>query len=184
MMFTCLKKYKYALLIGLTAAAVGLIVYKQFIYTSVHATPVRIAVIYADRIKQESNPYQKFEAFFNAEREKIHQEFLEKENMLRQDFETNKKKKKNKEDLKEKIKALDHEIMQRKEDFSKTVQQSVARIEKILSETIEKIVKKHGFNLVLNAEVYEKILVLYADKGFDITDAIIEELNKEKVDFK
>ncbi|CAO4838242.1 MAG: hypothetical protein CNLJKLNK_00062 [Holosporales bacterium] len=185
-----LKKYSVYAAIGLTFM-VGLVAYRWIYSSNIDPQSVKIAVIYAERIKQESIPYQEFERFFNTEREKLHLEFVEKEGSLRKDYEAQKAKKRDKKkleksesDFHEKVRALDNEIIQRKEEFSKTMQENVEYLEFCLKESIQSVVKRYGFNLVLNAEVYEKILVLYADKGFDITDEIIANLNKKKTVFK
>ncbi|CAO5676109.1 MAG: hypothetical protein NEHIOOID_00642 [Holosporales bacterium] len=188
--FNQFKNYRVYAAIGLTFM-VGLVAYRLFYSSSIHPQSVKIAVIYAERIKQESIPYQDFERFFNAEREKLHLEFVEKESNLRKDYESQKAQKRDKKkleksesDFHEKVRALDNEIIQRKDEFSKTMQINVEYLEACLKESIQDVVKRYGFNLVLNAEVYEKILVLYADKGFDITDEIIANLNRKKAVFK
>lgn len=185
-----LTKYRFYAAIGLTIM-VGLVAYRWCTSVSIDPKPIKIAVIYAERIKKESIPYQHFEQFFNEEREKLHLEFVEKENKLRSDYEIQKKNKREKKlvdrsesDFNEKVKNLDNEIIQRKEDFARIMQENVEHLESSLKDSIQDVVKRYGFNLVLNAEVYEKILVLYADSGFDITDEIIANLNKKKAELK
>lgn len=186
----CWKKALITFLAILAIVTTGALSYKFIFSHKVASRPVQIAIINADRIKQEAHPYQIFEKYFESEKEKIHQEFLQKEKVLREEFSNLKKKKRNKstplpqqEKLQEKIKELETQVQNRRDEFSKTIQKNVKVLADYLNLAIEKVAKKHEFNIVLNTEVYEKTLVLYAEKSFDITDAIIEELNKTKIDF-
>lgn len=155
-----------------------------FNQSKINSKPVHIAVIYAERIKKEALSYQKFEKKFEQERENIRLEFQEKEKLLREEFLQNKKKKNKKnyqnqkEKLLEKAKELENDLQNKKEEFSKKMQSIVKALEDSLNQAIEDTVKKNNFNMVLNKELNEKTLVLYSDKGFDITDEIIERLNK------
>ncbi|CAO5674309.1 MAG: hypothetical protein HEEMFOPI_00036 [Holosporales bacterium] len=151
----------------------------------IEAQAVRIAVIYAKRIKKESKPYQQFENYFEKEREKIHQDILEKEKSLRLEFSDIKKEKKNnknieqkKENLQEKLNVLNNNLQVQKDEFLQRIQKIESTLQKELQKSIDKIIKKYGFNLVLNAELDEKTMVFYCDPRFDITNEIINDLNK------
>lgn len=155
---------------------------------------VRVAVIYAKRIKEESKPYKQFENYFESEREKMHQEFLEKEIQLRNEAERIKKMpaKKNKQrlevqklnkELQKKVIDLENDLQNQKEAFLKKANDITKNLQTFLDNAIESVIKKHGFNVVLNAELDDKMLVMYADKKFDITDNIIKHLNSVPVQF-
>ncbi|MBP9753111.1 MAG: OmpH family outer membrane protein [Proteobacteria bacterium] len=165
----------------------GFLVYTTFIHQAPKAECVSVAVLYAKRIKKEAKIYQDFETYFEKERAKIHEEVLEKEKVLRLEFEGIKKGKKNKKDveekkaiLQEKLNDLSNNLQIQKENFLETIHKLEEKLQKELQLAIDKIIKKNGFNLVLNAELDEKTMVFYSDSKFDITDEIISELNKKE----
>lgn len=155
---------------------------------------VKVAIIYAKRIKEESKPYKQFEAYFESEREKMHQEFLEKEIQLRDEAVQIKKlpTRKNKQrlhvqklnkELQKKILDLETDLQNQKETFLKKANDITRNLQTFLDSAIETVIKKHGFNIVLNAELDDKMLVMYADKNFDITNDIIKNLNDVAINF-
>jgi Skp family chaperone for outer membrane proteins len=160
----------------------------------IQSESIKVAVIYAKRIKEESKPYKLFESYFESEREKMHQEFLAKELLLRDKAESIKKlptlknkqrlqvQKLNKE-LQKEIIDLENELQNQKEAFLKRASVITQNLQKLLDKSIQSTIKKFGFNLVLNAELDDKMLVMYTDKKFDITSEIIKNLNSEDVQF-
>ncbi len=155
---------------------------------------VKVAVIYAKRIKEESNPYKQFESYFESEREKMHQDFLEKEVQLRDEAVRIKKlpTRKNKQRLEvqklnkefqKKVMDLENGLQNQKEAFLKNANDITRNLQTFLDNAIEAVIKKHGFNIVLNAELDDKMLVMYADKKFDITDDVIKNLNSVNIKF-
>ncbi|HCU06899.1 MAG TPA: hypothetical protein DIC42_04895 [Holosporales bacterium] len=155
---------------------------------------VKVAVIYAKRIKQESKPYKLFESYFESEREKMHQAFLAKEVLLRDKAERIKKlptlknkqrlhvQKLNKE-LQKEIIDLENDLQNQKEAFLKKANGITQNLQKLLDKSIQSTIEKFGFNIVLNAELDDKMLVMYADKKFDITSDIIKSLNSVDIKF-
>jgi Skp family chaperone for outer membrane proteins len=161
-----------------------------FFKTNIKSETVKAAVIYAQNVKKQSIPFQQFEQYFDKEKAKIHQEFLEKEKELRIEFDNIKKIKKQKGDFLEKKNILHQKVNElntllqiKKENFLLKVQEIEKNLHDKLQETIKKIISKYGFNLVLNAELDDKTLVFYADQCFDITSEIILELNKIEFPF-
>jgi Skp family chaperone for outer membrane proteins len=178
------KKYITVSLIAFALAAGGYFFFEAKNHT-VKADSVKIAVIYAQRIKKQAIPYQKFEEFFEKEHEKIYKEFLEKEKVLKEEFQDLKNDKKNKKEViekkalfQEKANALSNSLQSKKEEFLQNVHVIETKLQEGLKNCIEKTIKKYGFNLVLNAELEEKTMVFYADQKFDITDEVISELDK------
>lgn len=155
---------------------------------------VRVAVIYAKRIKEESKPYKLFESYFESEREKMHQDFLAKEVLLRDKAEHIKKlptlknkqrlhvQKLNKE-LQKEIIDLENDLQNQKEAFLKKANKITQNLQIFLDKSIQSVINQSGFNVVLNAEVDDKMLVMYADKRFDITSDIINKLNSVDIQF-
>ena len=155
---------------------------------------VKVAVIYAKRIKEESKPYKLFESYFESEREKMHQDFLAKEVLLRDKAEHIKKlptlknkqrlhvQKLNKE-LQKEIIDLENDLQKQKEAFFKKANKITQNLQIFLDKSIQSAINQSGFNVVLNAEVDDKMLVMYADKRFDITSDIINKLNSVDIQF-
>ncbi len=155
---------------------------------------VKVAVIYAKRIKEESKPYKLFESYFESEREKMHQDFLAKEVLLRDKAEHIKKlptlknkqrlhvQKLNKE-LQKEIIDLENDLQKQKEAFLKKANKITQNLQIFLDKSIQSAINQSGFNVVLNAEVDDKMLVMYADKRFDITSDIINKLNSVDIQF-
>lgn len=157
----------------------------------ISADCIKVAVIYAKRIKTEAGGYKLFEESFDKERDILYQEILEKEKQLRdEELELKKLSKiKNKDKLKyqkiyaqfrEKVETTENELQSKKEGLLKKANATTQKLEEDLNKIIESIIKEFEFNLVLNADLDDKRLVMYADKRFDITDEIIKRLNRKQ----
>jgi Skp family chaperone for outer membrane proteins len=181
------KRTYLILFFGLISIACG----GYFIYERISSTTtldqVRVGVIYPKRIKSEAKPYIQFEQYFEKNRKKIHDEFLEEEKKLRDQFEAFKKIKKSKQSdsqkktLQEKARDLENQLIARKDEFLQNAQKITHTLQEKLNLSIKKIAAKRKINLVLNVEADEKILVLYSDASLDITESVIQELNTLKV---
>lgn len=146
---------------------------------------VKVGIIYPKRIKSEALFYKNFEQKFEQERQKLHDDFFQEEKEMRQQFDAlknNKRKTKKieqaKKELEEKARHLEEKLIQKKDDFLFAIQKRTTELQNHLNASIEKIAKEKSINLVLNAETDEKILVLYSDKALDITERVIEYLDR------
>lgn len=155
----------------------------------VHAEPIHIAVINASKIKTKSRAFQKFEESVLKQTADLRGRILEKENAFRLEYEAlqkqiqNKKSKKDDVDrlknaFQKKITAYEVELQTEKEGLFNDMAKGRDGLEKKLLFVIENIAQRHHFNLVLNSFVDDKKLVMYANKGFDITNMVIEELDQ------
>lgn len=146
---------------------------------------VKVGIIYPKRIKSEALFYKNFEQKFEQERQKLHDDFFQEEKEMRQQFDAlknNKRKTKKieqaKKELEEKARHLEEKLIQKKDDFLFAIQKRTTELQNHLNVSIEKVAKEKSVNLVLNAETDEKILVLYSDKTLDITERVIEYLDR------
>lgn len=183
-----MHKKRNILLIGAIASgfAGGYFFYKKTTI-NVPVKEVRVGVIYPKRIKGEALPYAQFEQYFEKNRKKIHDEFLEEEKKLRDQFDALKKMKKSKQtdmqktNLQEKARDLENLLIAKKDEFLQKAQKITNNLQEKLNASIKKIANKRKINLVLNVEADEKLMVLYSDPTLDITECVIQDLNALKV---
>ena len=112
------------------------------------------------------------ESFYTAERDKKVSEvkqFQDKMNLL-----SEKEKEAKKADLETKVKTLQDFDRQKQADLRKEQDEKMKEILKDIEEATKKYSEKEGFTLVFN----DRVLV-YQNKSLDITDKILEILNKE-----
>ena len=108
---------------------------------------------------------------YNTERDKKVNEvksFQDKMNLL-----SEKEKAAKKTDLEEKVKSLQEFDRQKQTDLRKEQDEKMKEILKDIQEAVKKYSEKEGFTLVFN----DRVLV-YEAKNLDITDKIVEILNK------
>lgn len=111
------------------------------------------------------------EAAYNAERDKKTDEIKQlqdKMNLL-----SDKEKEAKKQDIETKIKALQDFDRQKQTDLRKEQDEKMRGILKDIEEAIRQYSEKEGYTLVFN----DRVLV-YQNKSLDITDKIIDILNK------
>lgn len=180
------KKIYYLIFLCLSSIAIGGYFFSKKVLPNRPVSEVRVSVLYPKRIKSEAKPYVQFEQYFEKNRKKIHDEFLEEEKKLRDQFEKLKKIKKSKQcdsqriSLQEKAQELENQLISKKDEFLQNAQKITNSLQEKLNLAIKNIAQKRKINLVLNVEADEKILVLYSDPCLDITESVIEELNKIK----
>lgn len=108
---------------------------------------------------------------YSTEREKKVNEvktFQDKMNLL-----SDKEKAAKKTDLEEKVKSLQEFDRQKQTDLRKEQDEKMKEILKDIEEAVKKYSEKEGFTLVFNNRV-----LVYEAKNLDITDKIVEILNK------
>ncbi|MDP2194076.1 MAG: OmpH family outer membrane protein [Alphaproteobacteria bacterium] len=156
---------------------------------AVQSDCVKIAVIYAKRIKQEADCFVAFEKHFEKERQALHNIFLEKESQLRLEYEllekmpSSKEKQRRNVEHQAKILKTEKELQQSKENFLSKINAITTALQQNLDRAITLTISKYGFTMVLNAELDDKTLVMYAEKRYDITDKVIENLNNMDIQF-
>lgn len=82
------------------------------------------------------------------------------------------------------VQKKEQEIQQFRNQAVQTIQQQVASSRRVLLEKITDVAsglaKKKGITLLVEKSNAAVITVVYADPGFDITDEVITELNKDR----
>ncbi|KPK98165.1 MAG: hypothetical protein AMJ95_05480 [Omnitrophica WOR_2 bacterium SM23_72] len=138
----------------------------------------KIAYVDLSRIFSEYNKTKDYdkvltnkENVYSADREKKVNEikqFQDKMNLL-----SDKEKEAKQGDLESKIKTLQDYDREKQTDLRKEQDEKMKEILKDIEETVRQYSEKEGYTLVFN----DRVLV-YQDKSMDITDKIIELLNK------
>lgn len=138
----------------------------------------KFAFVDLSRIFAEYNKTKDFdkvltdkENVYSSEREKKVNDikgFQDKVNLL-----SDKEKEGKRPDLESKVKTLQEYDRQKQTDLRKEQDEKMKEILKDIEETVKKYSEKEGHTFVFN----DRVLV-YQDKKFDITDKIVELLNK------
>lgn len=142
-------------------------------------------VINTKRIKEEARIFQKASQYIEAQHQKIHEEIFKQENEIRTRIEMLKKKKADQEEKKnidQKIIDVEKMVKEKKEALTEIFDKMSKGLEENLQAAINKIAKARGLHCVLNKFIQETQSVFYLlDASMDITNDVIQELNKKEV---
>jgi Skp family chaperone for outer membrane proteins len=165
----------------------GLFLYKNYPQniSSGEAT-VKIAIIDSARIKNKSKPFLKVRELLESEHTKAHDEIAKQEQELRKEFEDLKrtkaeaaKMKELKEEFDKKLGALEQTVLQKREKLTKEFAKITSDLENQLKKIIQDIAQKQSIHIVLNKYIQETQAILYSSSALDITEEVIERLDKE-----
>lgn len=150
----------------------------------------RIAIIDTARIKAKSVPFIKVRELVENEHTKAHDAIMQQEQELRAEYEALKntkadgaKIKELKEAFDKKMASLEQTVQQKKEKLSKKFARISEKLETELKKIVRDIAGSQSINLVMNKYIQETQAILYAEESLDITDAVMEKLDKN-VDIK
>jgi Skp family chaperone for outer membrane proteins len=152
-----------------------------FVFTLV-ATPIlaadKIGYIDLMRIAREYTKAQDYKKALDDKESSYKVEIDKKANELKQYQEkmnllSDKEKEAKREEFEGKIKALDDFVQQKRSDLSKADFDNTKEILKEIEDTVKQHAEKEGYSLVMDDRV-----LIYETKSMDITDKIIEILNK------
>jgi Skp family chaperone for outer membrane proteins len=152
---------------------------------AVQAQCVKIAVVDGLKIKNLSKPFVRVRELLEEQHAKAHKEILAQENAIRKEHEDLKsglasveEKKKRKNDVDKKIAELEKNVQKKKDTLTKQFSILMDMVESEMNGAIAHIVKKHGFNLVLNKSIQETRVILFHEPALDITDQVINRLDE------
>lgn len=139
----------------------------------------KFAYVDLGRIFSEYNKTKDYDKVLNDKENVYSQEREKKVNEIKQfqdkmNLLSDKEKETKKQDIETKVKSLQDFDRQKQTDLRKEQDERMKEILKDIEEAVRKYSKEIGFSLVFN----DRVLV-YQDKSLDITDRIIEILNKE-----
>ncbi len=147
---------------------------------------VKFGVIDSDKLKSEAIPFNDVKIKIDNEIENIRKEFIPHSTALETEFETLKKEKnthkaKEKKEKFEKKKAYVDSLFLKKQNHLQNLQNVLSqKLNNLVLETIQKIAKKKKLQMIINKYIDEKLVVLHADQTLDITEEVIQQINKKK----
>jgi len=190
------KNILFGLLI-LGIAGTGVWVSSYFFKTSLpskaHPMLLSIGIVDINRIKIDSKVFQKFKEILDGLNDKIHQEILEKEVKLRNEYERFKKREeeakgvnsellKQKAELDKKHAELEKMARTRHEALINEYTRGLLKIKQTLEEIMDDLGRTHGLKLILNKSLGEgnkmdQSIVLFFSEGLDLTGDVIQKLD-------
>jgi Skp family chaperone for outer membrane proteins len=144
-----------------------------------------MAILDTARIKAKSVPFIKVKELVENEHTKAHDAIMQQEQALRTEYEALKNTKADAAKIKElkeafdkKMAMLEQTVQQQKEKLSKKFARISEKLETELKTIVRDIAGSHNINLVMNKYIQETQAILYAEESLDITDAVMEKLDK------
>lgn len=157
--------------------------------------PLSIGVVDINRIKTDSQVFQKFKEVVEGLNTTIHSEIFDRETKLRTEFEEFKKHQeeaneptpeilKRKTELDKKYAALEKTVRTRREELNEEYTKGLINIKQTLREIMSDLGKAHGLKIILNKSIgdgnqMDQSIVLFHNEGLDLTDEVIRRLDKQ-----
>ena len=143
-----------------------------------------VAVIDGDRLKRDAIPFHKVNTLFSKEQNRVIEEMSTFENELSKEHEDIKseknsaKAKKRKEVFDIRVAELEQKMHKKREHLLRIIDVMSKQLEDTVLSIISEIATKRKINLVLNTIVAEKRSVFFSDDRLDLTNDVIDLLNK------
>lgn len=162
-----------------------------YIYHKVHAKvrvvpPVRVGVVDGARLK-EAEPYRAITLFLEKGLVDLNDSFKQKRQEL-EDLERKKrdpkiptkKRAEYRKQFENKLNQFDTEGRERRDQLRMRIDELRTTVEETHMEIIRELAKRYHLNLILNTNTYllGYVMVFHADETLDLTDEVIELLNK------
>jgi Skp family chaperone for outer membrane proteins len=157
--------------------------------------PLSIGVVDINSLKANSKVFQKFQNNIEDFNATIHKEILERETKLRAEFEPLKKQEeagivptpesiKKKLELDRKVAELENIVRERRKELEQEYTHSSIKIKETLKEIMDELGKTYGLKIILNKSIgdgnqMDQSIVLYSNEGLDLTDEVVERLDKQ-----
>ncbi len=152
-------------------------------------TALKIATLDGPRVKKESKPFSDLNKFKQMMHKTIYKDILKEEEKLRQDYADLRVSldppsviDKKKSILDQKKLFLEKKIQMIQVKLQDKMSKRAQFIEECLNKIIKEIVKEKKIQLVINTQINTQIgdkrILFYADQSLDITENVIEKLNK------
>lgn len=150
------------------------------------STVLKFGIVDSERLKNEASLFDEVKNKIDSEIEKIRQEFIPHSTALESEFEILKKEKntqkaKVKKEKFEKKKADVEALFLKKQNYLQNLQAALSqKLNDLVLETIKSTAHKKGIHIIVNKFIDEKLVVLHANHELDLTDEIIQQINKKK----
>lgn len=150
----------------------------------------QIAIVNLSRIRNEAQSFIKFKELIERQYKIFHNEISNTQNELRKKYQeikelekTAKKPatelQKRKDDLDHQVAELDKQVRTRKDKLSESFSIITSEIETTIRKIVNNIAHSKHLNLVFNATILDASVVLYSGEELDITDEVLQELDKQ-----
>lgn len=154
---------------------------------------IRFGVVDLNRVRLEAECFKKLRSYIEDRYSEANKIIFNSENELRAEYkllrerEKRSEKTNNKELLKKrqafekKVGEIEQMVQQKKNALNEKFTEISGRIEKKLLEIISHFAKDSGLDAIVNQSMGDEVpIVLYAAPSLDLTDAVIDALNKAK----
>ncbi len=156
-------------------------------FSKTHRVPLPIAIINLQRLYEQSEPFTAFRSDIDKKHEKAFGNVREEEKKLRSEYEK----------LKTSQNISKAQLAKRKTNFDKRVAElekkvqkergalteSFKKIDNLLKQKVQSIVRDlsndYQVKLIINTQVGEHDLVVYAETTLNLTNELIERVNKQ-----
>lgn len=194
-------RYQIFIAAGVAALAGALIAFSVLVFMgkiplygvstpSPKSFPLSVGIVNLSRVKNEAFAFQNFKTLIENRYAAFHDEIRDQELKLRKEYDTLQGNQstekaptpeflKKKEEFDKRVAEMDAIVRQRKEQLNNEFSLISAQIEDKLKMIIEKLGQTQNLNLILNATILDATVVLYGGKDIDMTDEVIQILNKE-----
>ena len=148
---------------------------------------LKIAVVDGDRLKKESKPFKAVRDILIAEQSKAHEEIIPIETMLLKEQENIKSVAKKNGEKAKKLKAefdirvaeLEQKMQKKRAVLDKQANHLSTMIEESVFAIINQIAKEQNISVIFNSTIDEKRSIFFVEQRLDLTDAVINALNKQ-----
>lgn len=160
----------------------GFMLGKKYFYLP--SGDLTVAVIDGDRLKRDAIPFHKVNTLFSKEQNRVIEEMSTFENELSKEHEDIKseknsaKAKKRKDAFDIRVAELEQRMHKKREHLLRIIDIMSKQLEDTVLSIIREIAVKRKINLVLNTIVAEKRSVFFSDDRLDLTNDVIDLLNK------
>lgn len=171
------------------STAAGFFLSKYYSNSSHQCPYSNIAVINTARVREQAIVFKQLSGLIEQEHNKAQKKIMEMENKLRDQYEELKKIERNKkklpeilkkkQDFEKQVAELEQKVQQEREKLGQKFASLQSRIEGALKDVLDKIVSEKNLQLVLSTSILDNEVVITADQTFNITDLVIESLNKK-----
>lgn len=158
-------------------------------HTKIPSSPITIGIVNLSVIRNEGLAFKSFKELIEKQYKLFHSQILEQETEVRKNhdeikhLENSSKKiseelEKRKKEIDNKVLILEKTIQEKKEKLNKDFTTIKNEIENTIQDIIDEVAKKLELNLVFNATIMDAPIILFGGKELDITQEILEELDK------
>jgi Skp family chaperone for outer membrane proteins len=178
-----IKKGFYTFLALGSLLFVAIIFHKQF---NERSSWPSVAIIDSLRVKEKSLPFLKIRELLEEQQSLMHKDIRNQEETLRKEYETIRTSldpssivQKQRQSFDKKITELREKLQQKQKILNQQFSKLTEKIEHELDQSIKELVERKGIQLVINSHVLEKQVVFFASQSLDITDEVIQSLDRK-----